>query len=131
MQRRNNCRFIASLALLLPTAALAASVAAPITACKDEADSKKVFEFISKNDASGLDKFKTSKVAAGDCSSLSKGMAVTIDKKDGQYMCVRPTGGLDCFWAAAVTINENPTQPEKAQSPQPGDRGRGGRQPQL
>jgi len=126
----SNYRFVASLALLLPTAAQAASVAAPITACKAEADSKKVFEFISKNDASGLDKFKTSKVTAGDCSSLSKGMAVTIDKKDGQFLCVRPTGGLDCFWTAAVTINENPTQAEKAQPSQPGGRGRGGRQPQ-
>jgi hypothetical protein len=58
----NDHRLVAILALLLPTLAQAASVATPIVACKAEADSKKVFEFISKNDTSGLDKFKTSKI---------------------------------------------------------------------
>jgi hypothetical protein len=122
----NDHRLVAILALLLPTLAQAASVATPIVACKAEADSKKVFEFISKNDTSGLDKFKTSKIPTGDCSSLSKGMAVTIDKKDGQFLCVRPTGGLDCVWTASVTINENPTQPENAQPSRSGGHGRGG-----
>ena len=46
----NDHRLVAILALLLPTLAQAASVATPIVACKAEADSKKVFEFISKND---------------------------------------------------------------------------------
>lgn len=122
----NNIRFLALLALFAPTLAQAASVSAPITACKAQADSKKLFELISKNDAAGLDKFKTSKTATGDCSFLSKGMAVSIDKKDGQFLCVRPTGGLDCVWTAAVTINENPSQSETSQSSRSAGRGRGG-----
>ena len=120
----NGHRLGAILALLLPTLAQAASVATPVVACKAEADSKKVFEFISKNDTAGLDKFKTSKITTGVCSSLSKGMAVTIDKKDGQFLCVRPTGGLDCVWAASVTIDENPARPENAH--RSGGHGRGG-----
>ncbi len=124
----NQYRILAILALALPTLAQAASVATPITACKAQADSKKLFELISKNDAAALDKFKTSKTATGDCSALLKGMAVTIDKKDGQFFCVRPTGGLDCVWTAAVTINENPSQADSAQTPRAGGRGgRGGR----
>jgi hypothetical protein len=59
----------------LPTWAQAASVATPVVACKAEADSKKAFEFISKNDTAGRDKFKTSKITTGDCSSLPKGLA--------------------------------------------------------
>jgi DNA modification methylase len=39
---------------------------------------------------------------------------------------VRPTGGLDCFWVSDVAINQNPAEPEKAQSSRPGGQGRGG-----
>jgi hypothetical protein len=68
----NDHRLVAILALLLPTLAQAASVATPIVACKAEADSKKVFECISKNNTAGLDEFKTSKITTGDCSSLRR-----------------------------------------------------------
>ena len=68
----NDHRLVAILALLLPTLAQAASVATPIVACKAEADSKKVFEFISKNDTAGLDKFKTSKIPTGDSQSTRR-----------------------------------------------------------
>jgi hypothetical protein len=125
-------RMAVALALAAPAAAQAATVANPIVGCKAESDSKKVLEFIAKNDATGLEKFKTSKIAGGDCSSLSKGMSVAIDKKDGQFLCVRPTGGFDCFWTAAVAINQNPTDSEKSQSSQPRGHGRGGgRMPQF
>jgi hypothetical protein len=122
----NEYQIIAILALSLPATAQAASVVKPVVACKAEPDAKKILEFIAKNDNSGLEKFRTSKVATGDCSSLSKGMAVTIDKRDGQFVCVRPTGGLDCFWVSDVAINQNPAEPEKAQSSRPGGQGRGG-----
>jgi hypothetical protein len=122
----NKYQIFTMLALALPGMAQAASVTKPIVACKAEPDAKKLLEFIANNNNSGLDKFRMFKVKTGDCSSLSKGMAVTIDKRDGQFMCVRPTGGLDCFWVSAVAINQNPTEPEKAQSSRPGGQGRGG-----
>jgi uncharacterized membrane protein YgcG len=108
----NNCRCLVVLALLLPSIAEAASVIKPIVACKDEADSKKVLDFLGKNDKAGLDKFSAPKLAKGDCLSLSKGMAVTIDTKDAKLFCVRPTGGLDCYWTADADINQNPSEPE-------------------
>ena len=116
----------AILALAFPAVAQAASVVNSITGCKAEADTQKLAEFMAKNDNAGLEKFKTAKIKAGDCSFLSKGMAITIDKKDGQFLCVRPSGGLDCFWAPAVAINQNPMEPEKTPLSRSQGQGRGG-----
>ena len=122
----NNCRCLAALALLLPSMAEAASVIKPIVACKDEADSRKVLDFLGKNDKAGLDKFSAAKLAKGDCLSLSKGMAVTIDTKDAKLFCVRPTGGLDCYWTADADINQNAPEPEALPAAHSGGHRRGG-----
>jgi uncharacterized membrane protein YgcG len=116
----NNYRYRAVLALFLPSMAEAASVIKSIVACKDEADSRKVFDFLGENDKAGLDKFTAPKLAKGDCFSLSKGMAVPIDTKDAKLFCVRPTGGLDCYWTADADINQNPAEPEAHQAPHSG-----------
>ena len=124
----NNSRYLAILALLLPSMAEAASVIKPIVACREEADSKKVLEFLGKNDKAGLDKFSAPKLNRGDCLTLSKGMAVTIDTKDAKLFCVRPTGGLDCYWTVDADINQNASGSEAHQGCQPGGGGhkRGG-----
>ena len=122
----NNCRCLAALALLLPSMAEAASVIKPIVACKDEADSRKVLDFLGKNDKAGLDKFSAPKLAKGDCLSLSKGMAVTIDTKDGKLFCVSPWGGLDCYWTADADINQNAPEPEARPAAHSGGHRRGG-----
>jgi hypothetical protein len=116
---------LAILALALPASAQAANVANSIVGCKAKAGTQTVAEFMAKNDNAGLEKLKTAKIKAGDCSFLSKGMAITIDKKDGQYLCVRPSGGLDCFWAPAIAINQNPTEPEKTPASRSRSQGRG------
>ncbi len=122
----NNCRCLAVLALLLPSMAEAASVIKPIVACKDEADSRKVLEFLGKNDKAGLDKFSVPKLTKGDCLSLSKGMAVTIDTKDGKLFCVRPWGGLDCYWTADADIDQNASEPETRPATHSGGHRHGG-----
>ena len=87
-----------------------------------------VLDFLAKNDKAGLDKFSAPKLAKGDCLSLSKGMAVTIDTKDAKLFCVRPTGGLDCYWTADADINQNASEPEAHQGDHSGGDGhkRGG-----
>jgi uncharacterized membrane protein YgcG len=124
----NNSRYLAILALLLPSMAQAASVIKPIVACREEADSKKVLEFLGKNDKAGLDKFSAPKLSKGDCLTLSKGMAVTIDTKDAKLFCVRPTGGLDCYWTVDADINQNATETQAHQGDHSGGGGhkRGG-----
>ncbi|MGH6845886.1 MAG: hypothetical protein ACREC0_00175 [Methylocella sp.] len=125
----NNYRRLAVLALLLPSMAEAASVIKPIVACKDPADSRKVLDFLGKNDKAGLDKFSAPKLAKGDCFSLSKGMAVTIDTKDAKLFCVRPTGGLDCYWTADADINQNTSEPEARPAAHSGGHRHGGAPP--
>lgn len=124
----NNYRCLAILMFLLPSMTEAASVIKPIVACRDAADSKKVLDFLFKNDKAGLDKFSAPKLAKGDCFSLSKGMAVTIDTKDAKLFCVRPAGGLDCYWTADADINQNASGSEAHEGAQPGGGGhkRGG-----
>jgi uncharacterized membrane protein YgcG len=124
----NKYRCLAILALLLPSMAQAASVIKPIVACREEADSKKVLEFLGKNDKAGLDKFSAPKLNKGDCLTLSKGMAVTIDTKDAKFFCVRPTGGLDCYWTVDADINQNATETQAHQGDHSGGGGhkRGG-----
>jgi hypothetical protein len=121
----NKHRFVAILALSLPAMAQAASVSNSTVGCKAETDAQKVLGFMAKNDNAGLDKFKTSKITAGDCSLLTKGMAIAIDKTDGQFLCVRPTGALDCVWALGVAINQNPSGSEETPSSRPQGQGRG------
>jgi hypothetical protein len=122
----NYCRYLAVLALLLPSITEAASVIKPIVACKDEADSRKVLDFLDKKDTAGLDKFSAPKLAKGDCLSLSKSMAVTIDTKDGKLFCVRPWGGLDCYWTADADINQNASEPEARPATHSGGHRHGG-----
>jgi hypothetical protein len=125
----NNYRSLAVLALLLPSMAEAASVIKPIVACKDEVDSRKVLDFLGKNDKVGLDKFSAPKLAKGDCLTLAKGMAVTIDTKNTTLFCVRPTGGLDCYWTADADINQNAAEPEARPATHSGGQRHGGGPP--
>ena len=74
--------------------------------------SKKILDFLGKNDKAGLDKFTAPKLTKGDCLSLPKGMDVTIDTKDAKLFCVRPTGELDCYWTLDAGINQNPVKTE-------------------
>lgn len=119
-------RLFAATMFFFSTAAEAASVAKPIIAWKAEADSKKAVDLLAKQDNAGLNKFSGPKLSSGDCFSLFKGMAVDVERKDGQLLCVRPTGGLDCYWAAEIAISQKPTEPETRKSPPTGGHRRGG-----
>jgi hypothetical protein len=124
----NKFSCLAVLAVFWPPMAEAASVIKPIVACRDETDSKKVLEFLGKNDKAGLDKFSAPKLTKGDCLTLSKNMAVSIDTKDAKLFCVRPTGGLDCYWTIDADINQNASDQESHQGAHSGGGGhkRGG-----
>ncbi len=120
-------RLLAIALLLPPTMAEGAIVIRPIVGCKAEADSKKVVDFVAKKDDPGLNKFTEPKLASRDCFSLLKSMAVDVDKKDGQFLCVRPTGGFDCYWTVDAAINQNPASESETHGSSPsGKHHRGG-----
>ena len=118
---------LATFGLAAAPTADAATVAAPNTACRAEAELKKILEFNAKKDDGGREKFAAAKIASGDCTRLFRGMPVSVDKQDGPLLCVRETGGLDCYWAVADAVNRKPP-PEAAGRPGPpdGDEKKGG-----
>ena len=118
---------LATVGLAAAATADAATVAAPNIACRAEADSKKILEFDAKKDSGGRETFSAAKIASGDCTRLFQGMPVSVDKQDGPLLCVRESGGLDCYWAVADAINRKPPA-EAAGRPGPpdGDEKKGG-----
>ncbi|HXW72115.1 MAG TPA: hypothetical protein VEK34_11835 [Methylocella sp.] len=121
----SKCLFCALLALSFPALAQAASVTNSTVGCKAEADAQKVLGFMAKNDSAGLEKFKASKITAGDCSMLLRGMTVAPDKTDGQFMCVRPAGAFECIWVTGVAINLTASEPDKSSGSHSQGQGRG------
>ncbi|HTV33914.1 MAG TPA: hypothetical protein VME69_12565 [Methylocella sp.] len=122
-------RKLAVALFLFPATAQAASIIKPIVACREEGDTQKVLEFLGKSDKAGLEKFSTPKLAKGDCLNLSKGMNVTVDVKHPKLFCVRPSGGLDCYWTADANVNENAsaeTHQGSGSGSHAGGHGRGG-----
>jgi hypothetical protein len=108
---------VSALVFFLPAAAKAAAVRAPILACRDQADIKRALRPASdkerKDDAAHL----KSKVASGDCLQLVRDQKVLVDQRDGVLWCVRPSGGLDCFWTYEKAIDPYPPPPAE-----PGDK---------
>ena len=90
-------------------AADAARVNQSIVACHDEASAKNLAEVQGKPNnnkhpvSPATQKAKTTQP----CSDLPEGMTVTVEQTDGQYVCVRPWGGLECFWTKSEAIDQS------------------------
>jgi hypothetical protein len=48
------------------------------------------------------------KIRSGECAPFHRGVSVSIDEKKGDLVCVRPYGGLDCFWTPTTMIDDHP-----------------------
>jgi len=87
--------------------------------CRDQADARKLFEFLSKADKVASEKFCKAKIAAGSCIPIERGTNVAIDEKKPSLSCVRVTGGLDCYWVANALIGQKPHDPEEPGNKKP------------
>jgi hypothetical protein len=83
----------------------AAAVKQNVIACHAEIDAKRREQLERVRDKQPTAAYGSTKT--GECSSLPKGMTVAIEQVDGQLACVRPWGGLDCFWAPIAAIDQN------------------------
>jgi hypothetical protein len=101
-----------ALVILAIPAANAARVRQTIVGCREEADAKKRVEPPALNRRSAA----PAKLAAP-CSDLQKGMTVTVEQTDGQFLCVRPWGGLECFWTQSAAIDQNNDRAPAAPKP--------------
>jgi len=101
---------------LMSSSALAAQVVTrTVTACRSEADAKKLDLLSGKGGSTDM----VGKPST--CLALNKGMSVSVDHKDGGFVCLRPFGSLDCFWAPNFVIGPPPeeTRPGSGEGLQP------------
>jgi hypothetical protein len=121
---------------LAQSPAHAAAAKATYFACKEQAVFKKAFEHPAgkpgkvaaakdpaANDPHGKDladkdakenkdkrdAYFKAKVATGECTQLARGEDLSVDERAGDLWCVRPSGGLDCYWTLDQAIDLNPS----------------------
>jgi hypothetical protein len=84
-------------------ASKAAVFKAPVPACRDKNEAQQLFlapEVKKKNNDS-----LTAQAQSNACSKFTAGQKVTVDERDGQLWCVRPSGELECYWTIDKAIN--------------------------
>jgi hypothetical protein len=84
-------------------ASKAAVFKAAVPACRDKNEAQQLFlnsEMKKKNsDSSAV------QAQSNACSKFTAGQKVTVDERDGQLWCVRPSGELECYWTIDKAIN--------------------------
>jgi hypothetical protein len=115
---------VTALVLLASATAEAAAIKASVLACKDEAVLKAVSQLRSKGDTKASAAFEGSKLSGGDCVRLAQSASVSIDSRKPPLVCIRLSGGLDCYWTISSAVDEHPPMIGK---PSGGSPARGGR----
>jgi hypothetical protein len=121
--------------LLAQSPAHAAAAKATFFACKEQAVFKKAFEHPAGKPGKNLakdpaakdllgkdladkeakenrdkrDAYFKAKVVTGECTQLARGEDLSVDERAGNLWCVRPSGGLDCYWTLDQAIDLNPS----------------------
>ena len=84
-------------------ASKAAVFKAAVPACRDKNEAQQLFlapEVKKKNNDSS-----SAQTQSNACSKFAAGQKVTVDERDGQLWCVRPSGELECYWTIDKAIN--------------------------
>lgn len=97
----------------------AAVLAQNFYGCRDQADARKLLEFLAKADKSSIEKLGKAKIAAGSCIPIERGTNVAVDEKKPSLFCVRLTGGLDCYWVADALIDQKAHDAQERGSQKP------------
>jgi hypothetical protein len=104
----------------------AAAVKATFFACKDQAIFKKAFQrpagktsLDAKDAKADSDAYFKSRISTGECLQLARGEEVSIDQRNGELWCVRPSGGLECYWTADKAIDLFPSTASTAAGQSP------------
>jgi len=118
-----------ALALLMSSgqAAFCAALKVATPACADEATLKKGYQIPADADGKKAVAYFKGRIDAGECQQLARGQEVTVDERHEPLWCVRPSGGLDCFWTLAKAVDLNPPIVSKGSGGGAGGGGRKGR----
>jgi hypothetical protein len=104
------CFLAASLfCLACPLVAEAAMTKAIVLGCKAQSDLKTAAQLRVKGEKKSSVDFEKAKIAAGDCLLLPRSTVITIDQRNAPLVCIRPPGGLDCYWTISSAIDEYAT----------------------
>jgi len=105
------------LAVSVPLQAQAAVTKAILLACKEEADLRMAAKLRTGGDRKAANEFEAGKKASGSCIELQRNTVVGIDQRKPPLVCIRQTGGLDCYWTVGSAIDEFLTKPVAPKEP--------------
>ena len=108
------------LAAALPFKAQAAVTKSILLACKEEADLRQAAKLRSGGgDRKPAAEFEGRKKASGGCIEIPRNTIVGIDQRKPPLVCIRLSGGLDCYWTVLSAIDEFLTKPVAPKEPPP------------
>ena len=61
--------------------------------------------------------FETGKIQNGNCMLVPRNSVVGVDQRKPPLICIRPSGGFDCFWTISSAIDEFLTKPVAPKEP--------------
>jgi hypothetical protein len=106
------------LAVAMPLKAQAAVTKTILLACRDEADLRQAAKLRSGGgDRKPAAEFEAGKKASGGCIEIPRNTVVGIHQRKPPLVCVRLSGGLDCYWTVLSAIDEYLTKPVAPKEP--------------
>jgi hypothetical protein len=109
--------FAIGFAVAIPFKAQAAVTKAILLACKDEADLRAAAKLRTGADRKAAAEFEAGKKASGSCIEIPRNTIVGIDQRKPPLVCIRQSGGLDCYWTILSAIDEYLTKPVAPKEP--------------
>jgi hypothetical protein len=97
--------------------AQAAVTKSTLLACKDEADLRTAVKYRTGGDRKTSAEFEKGKIEAGNCIIVQQNTVIGVDERKPPLICIRPAGGLDCFWTIISAIDEFSTKPAAPKTP--------------
>jgi hypothetical protein len=111
--------FAIGFAIAIPFKAQAAVTKAILLACKEEADLRMAAKLRTGGDRKAASEFEAGKKANGSCIEVQRNAVVGIDQRKPPLVCIRQSGGLDCYWTVMSAVDEFLTKPVAPREPPP------------
>jgi hypothetical protein len=107
-------------AAAMPFKAQAAVTKSILLACKEETDLRMAAKLRSGGgDRKAAAEFEAGKKASGGCIEIPRNTVVGIDQRKPPLVCIRLSGGLDCYWTVLSAVDEYLTAPVAPREPPP------------
>jgi len=109
----------AAIMMAVPLKAQAAVTKSILLACKEEADLRMAAKLRTGGDRKASVDFETGKIKDGACLLMPRDSIVGIDQRKPPFICIRPSGGFDCYWTISSAVDEFLVRPPPPKSEPP------------